>query len=76
MIGTSLEHVMTQLDAQRQPGFDLVSAPSRMLTGEEKMEATGTFTRTDGVGEIEADHMATLEGKVSAGWAMLAVRRV
>ncbi|WP_341935356.1 hypothetical protein MRBLWO14_001003 [Microbacterium sp. LWO14-1.2] len=76
VIGTTLEDVITQLDAHRQPGFDLVSAPVRMLKGEAKMEATGTFSRVDGIREIEADDMPTLQAKVPEGWRMLSVRRV
>lgn len=75
VIGTTLEDVITQLDAHRQPGFDLVSAPVRMLKGEAKMEATGTFSRVDGIREIEADDMTSLQAKVPAGWQMLSVRR-
>lgn len=75
VIGTTLEDVQTQLDAQRQPGFDLVSAPVQMLKGEAKMAATGTFSRVDGIREIEADDMASLEAKVPDGWRMLSVRR-
>ncbi|MFB4350440.1 hypothetical protein [Microbacterium sp. CR_7] len=75
VIGTTLEDVITQLEAQRQPGFDLVSAPVRMLKGEAKMEATGTFSRVDGIREIEADDMSTLRAKVPDGWRMLSLRR-
>ncbi|MEN0021975.1 MAG: hypothetical protein AAGC61_01750 [Microbacterium sp.] len=75
VIGTTLEDVITQLDAQSRPGFDLVSAPVRMLKGEAKMEATGTFSRVDGVREIEADDMPALQAKVPEGWRMLSVRR-
>jgi hypothetical protein len=76
VIGTTLEDVIEQLEEHRQPGFDLVSAPVRMLKGEAKMEATGTFSRVDGIREIEADDMASLEAKVPDGWRMLSVRRV
>lgn len=75
VIGTTLEDVITQLEAHRRPGFDLVSAPVRMLKGEAKMEATGTFSRVDGVREIEADDMGALQAKVPDGWQMLCVRR-
>lgn len=75
VIGTTLEDVQTQLDAHREPGFDLVSAPVQMLKGEAKMAATGTFSRVDGIREIEADDMASLEAKVPDGWRMLSVRR-
>ncbi|MBN6189984.1 hypothetical protein KZC56_12725 [Microbacterium sp. SSW1-47] len=75
VVGTSLEDVRTQLAAHAQPGFDLASAPVRMLKGEAKMEATGTFRRVDGVEQIEAEDMASLEAKVPEGWQMLSVRR-
>ena len=75
VIGATLEDVITQLEAHAQPGFDLVSAPVRMLKGEAKMEATGTFSRFDGVREIEADDMGALEAKVPDGWRMLLVLR-
>lgn len=75
VIGATLDDVQTQLHAQRQPGFDLVSAPVRMLKGEAKMEATGTFSRVDSIREIEAEDMASLEAKVPDGWRMLSVRR-
>nr|WP_314844930.1 hypothetical protein [uncultured Microbacterium sp.] len=73
VIGTDLEDVLTQLEEYRQPGFDLVSAPVRMLAGEAKMEATGTFKRVDGIREIQAESMAALESQVPDGWAMLSV---
>lgn len=75
VIGTTPDDVQTQLDAQRQPGFDLVSAPVRMLKGEAKMAATGTFSRVDGIREIEAEDMAKLRAKVPDGWRMLSIRR-
>lgn len=70
------EDVIAQLEAQRRPGFELVSAPVRMLKGEAKMEATGTFMRVDGIREIEADDMPALQSKVPDGWRMLSVRTV
>lgn len=76
VIGTTLDDVQTQLDAQRQPGFDLVSAPVRMLKGEAKMATTGTFSRVDGVREIKAEDMTALRAKMAEGWRMLSVRRV
>ncbi|MEV7611287.1 hypothetical protein AB0N61_17495 [Microbacterium sp. NPDC089320] len=74
VIGTTLAEVLEELERHREPGFHLTSAPVRMLKGEAKMEATGTFTRVDGVREIEADDMASLEAKVPEGWRMLTVR--
>lgn len=75
VIGTSLEDVHAQLAQHQQPGFDLASAPVRMLKGEAKMEATGTFRRVDGIRKIEADDMAALEALVPDGWQMLSVQR-
>ena len=74
VIGTTLAEVLVELEQHRKPGFDLASAPVRMLKGEAKMEATGTFTRVDGIQQIEADDMAALEKKVPEGWRMLTVR--
>lgn len=76
VIGTSLADVHGQLVDHQQPGFYLTSAPVRMLKGEAKMEATGTFRRVDGLREIEADDMSMLKAKVPEGWQMLSVRRV
>ncbi|MBS0025122.1 hypothetical protein [Microbacterium paraoxydans] len=75
VVGTSLEDVKEQLARHAQPGYVLASAPVRMLKGEAKMEATGTFRRVDGIEEIEAEDMASLEAKVPDGWQMLSVRR-
>lgn len=75
VVGTTLADVQQQLAEKILPGFDLVKAPVRMLKGEAKMEATGTFTRVDGVREIEADDMGALKAKVPDGWQMLSVRR-
>ncbi|MBT2474465.1 hypothetical protein J7E68_07710 [Microbacterium sp. ISL-103] len=74
VIGTTLAEVIVELDQHRKPGFDLVSAPVRMLKGEAKMEATGTFKRVDGVREIDAEDMTALKAKVPDGWLMLTVR--
>lgn len=76
VIGTTLAEVIEELEHHRKPGFALASAPVRMLKGEAKMEATGTFTRVDGIQQIEADDMASLEAKVPDGWRMLNVRHV
>lgn len=76
VIGSTLAEVLEELEQHRQPGFVLVSAPVRMLKGEAKMKATGTFKRVDGVQQIEADDMASLEAKVPDGWRMLTVKHV
>jgi len=39
------------------------------------MAATGTFSRVDGVREIEAEDMASLKARVPDGWVMLSGRR-
>ena len=74
VIGTTLAEVLVELEQHRKPGFDLTSAPVRMLKGEAKMEATGTFKRVDGIEQIEADDMVSLRAKVPEGWRMLTVR--
>ena len=74
VIGTTLAEVIVELEQHRKPGFDLTSAPVRMLKGEAKMEAMGTFKRVDGIEQIEADDMASLRAKVPEGWRMLTVR--
>ncbi|WP_341954376.1 hypothetical protein [Microbacterium sp. LWH13-1.2] len=74
VIGTTLAEVLVELEKHRKPGFDLTSAPVRMLKGEAKMEAMGTFKRVDGIEQIEADDMASLRAKVPEGWRMLTVR--
>lgn len=76
VIGSTLAEVLVELEQHRQPGFALASAPVRMLKGEAKMEATGTFKRIDRVQQIEADDMASLEAKVPEGWRMLTVQHV
>ncbi|KQR38007.1 hypothetical protein [Microbacterium sp. Leaf159] len=74
VIGTTLAEVLVELEQHRKPGFDLASAPVRMLKGEAKMEAMGTFKRVDGIEQIEADDMTSLRAKVPEGWRMLTVR--
>lgn len=72
--GTSLEDIHAQLEEHAPPGFDLVSAPARMLKGSAAIETTATFSRRDGIREIEAVDMAALEAQVPEGWQMLSVR--
>ncbi|KQQ64497.1 hypothetical protein [Microbacterium sp. Leaf320] len=74
VIGTTLAEVLVELEQHRKPGFDLTSAPVRMLKGEAKMEAMGTFKRVDGIEQIEAEDMTSLRAKVPEGWRMLTVR--
>lgn len=73
--GPTLADVQAQLNAQKPAGFDLVSAPARMLKGAQGIETTGTYARRDGVREIEADDMDALQAKVPDGWQILSVRR-
>jgi hypothetical protein len=67
VIGTTLDDPQSQLDARRQPGFDLVSAPVQMLKGEAKMAATGTFSRGDGIRKNEGEDMSSFGAKVPDG---------
>lgn len=71
----SLEAVHADLESQRPAGFDLVSAPVRMIKGAALMETTGKFARRDEPSEIEAVDMDTLIGKVPDGWQLLSVRK-
>lgn len=75
LVGDSLEDVYTQLAGHEPEGYDLVSAPVRMLAGAEGIKATARFDRRDGLREIEADDMDALMAKVPDGWQMLSVRR-
>jgi hypothetical protein len=74
--GTSLEDVYAKLAEQAPAGFDLVSAPVRMIKGAPLMEATATFHRRDEPTVIEAEDMDALTGKVPDGWQLLSVRAV
>lgn len=76
LTGDSLEDVHDQLAEHAPAGFDLVSAPARMLKGAQGIETTARFDRRDGLREIEAEDMASLEAQVPDGWQMLSVRRV
>lgn len=76
VIGASLEDIVQQLNALVPEGFDLVKAPARMIKGSPEIQTTATFSRTDGVCEIEAEDMGALEGKVPDGWQLLSVQRV
>ncbi|WP_298040802.1 hypothetical protein [uncultured Microbacterium sp.] len=69
-----LAGVQNQLEALRPEGFDLISAPVRMIKGAPVLEATGTFARRDGIREIEGDDMDALLAQVPDGWQLLSVR--
>jgi len=71
--GASLDDVYAQISSHAPDGFDLVSAPVRMLKGTAGIQATARFDRRDGVREISADDMGALEAQVPAGWQMLSV---
>lgn len=73
--GVSLADVHEQLDAQTPPGFVLATAPVSMAAGSSELSATAAFHRVDGVREIEAPDMASLEALVPEGWRMLSIRR-
>lgn len=71
-----LAGVQTQLAAQRPDGFDLVSAPVKMIKGAAVLKATGTFHSRDRIEQIEAEDMDALHAKVPDGWQLLNVRHV
>jgi hypothetical protein len=73
LVGDSLHDVYAQLAEHAPEGFDLVSAPVRMLAGAQGIKATARFDRRDDVREIEADDMSGLEQMVPDGWQMLSV---
>ena len=74
--GASLEDIHAQLDALVPEGFALTQAPARMVKGTQQIETTGTFTRVDGIREIEAEDMGVLTAQVPDGWQLLSVQRV
>lgn len=71
--GISLDEIYAQIESHAPAGFDLVSAPVRMLKGAQGIQATARFDRRDGVREISADDMGALEGQVPEGWQILSV---
>lgn len=71
--GISLDEIYSQIEGNAPDGYDLVSAPVRMLKGAQGIEATARFDRRDGVREITAADMAALEAQVPEGWQMLSV---
>lgn len=72
--GHSLAEIQEKLTAAAPAGWELTSAPVAMVKGSTVMTATGTFERVDGLREINADTMTTLEAKVPDGWILLSVR--
>lgn len=73
--GTSLDEVYAQIESHAPEGFDLVSAPVRMLKGAQGIQATARFDRRDEIREISADDMGALQAQVPEGWQMLSVWR-
>ncbi|MGM7670664.1 hypothetical protein [Microbacterium sp. A93] len=69
-----LAAVQTQLALQKPQGFDLISAPVKMIKGASTLKATGTFARRDQIQQIDADDMDALLAKVPEGWQLLNVR--
>lgn len=72
----SLEEAHTLLEQQAPAGFVLTDAPVRMGKGTDTLTASGTYSRRDGVRDIEADDMAALRAQVPDGWILLHVRHV
>ncbi len=73
--GENIPELRADLEAQTPAGWDLVDAPVKMKPGGVRtIEAR--YQRRDGIEEIEADDMTTLEAKVPDGWQMLSVRHV
>ncbi|SDG21154.1 hypothetical protein [Microbacterium sp. 77mftsu3.1] len=76
LTGNSLEEIHAAAVAQLPTGFELVSAPVRMIKGSTALTATATFRRVDGIREVEADTRDGLDTIVPAGWQLLTVRTV
>ncbi|MDQ4212485.1 hypothetical protein [Microbacterium capsulatum] len=71
-----LDEIQDLLAAQTPPGWQLASAPVAMAKKDTILTAEGTIVRRDGVQEIEADDMTSLEAKVPDGYLLLSVRSV
>lgn len=71
-----LAGVQSELAAQRPDGFDLVSAPVKMIKGAAVLKATGIFHSRDRIEQLEAEDMDALHAKVPDGWQLLNVRKV
>ncbi|EZP26866.1 hypothetical protein [Microbacterium oleivorans] len=67
LTGNSLEEIHDAAVAQLPAGFELVSAPVRMIKGSTALTATATFRRVDGIRELEANDRAALFAKVRTG---------
>lgn len=71
-----LDEIQDLIRAQSPAGWETISAPVSMSKKDTMMTAEGTVARRDGVTEIEADDMETLQAKVPEGYQLLSVRRV
>lgn len=72
--GHSLEEIHARAMSAMPPGFELVSAPVRMVKGSTALTAVATFARTDGRREVEADDREGLRSRVPDGWRLLSIR--
>lgn len=76
LTGNSLEEIRDAAHAQLPAGFELVSAPVRMIKGSTALTSKAVFQRRDGIREIDADDRGALYAKVPDGWQMVSVRSV
>ncbi|WP_053386982.1 hypothetical protein [Leucobacter japonicus] len=72
--GEGLPEIQELLEQHRPEGFDLTSAPVAMLKGQTAITATGTYSKRDGLQEIEGADLADVRSKVPDGWQILNVR--
>lgn len=73
--GEDLADVRSQLTAQAPEGWDLVSAMATMEKAGSMRSVEGKYLRVDGIREIEAEDMDTLQSLVPESWQLLSVRR-
>ncbi|RBO73051.1 hypothetical protein [Microbacterium sp. H6] len=73
--GEDLADVRAQLTAQAPEGWDLVSAMATMEKAGSMRSVEGKYLRVNGIREIEAEDMDTLQSLVPEGWQLLSVRR-
>jgi len=74
--GDSLEALHAAVEAQLPPGWIATNVPASMPKGSQLLRSTATIARANGIQEIEADDVASLESKVPPGWQLLSVRVV
>jgi hypothetical protein len=72
--GHSLAEIEQAARAATPTGWELLSAPVKMIKGSTKLTAVATIARRDQVREIEAPTREQLDALVPDGWQMLSVR--